>query len=98
MTKYVLLYQGGTMPQSPEEGEKTMAAWMAWFGKAGSAILDMGNAFGPSTAVGAHLPDSGANGYSTVEALNVEAVTALLADHPHLAAGGRIEVHETTAM
>ena len=98
MTKYVLLYQGGTMPQSPEEGEKTMAAWMAWFGKAGSAILDMGNAFGPATAVGAQLPDSGTNGYSTVEAANVGAVTALLADHPHLAAGGRIVVHETTAM
>jgi len=98
MTKYVLLYQGGAMPQSPEEGEKTMAAWMAWFGKAGSAILDMGNAFGPATAVGAQLPDSGTNGYSTLEAADLAAVTELLSDHPHLAAGGRIEIHETTAM
>lgn len=98
MTKYVLLYQGGVMPQSPEEGEKTMAAWMAWFGKAGSAILDMGNAYGPATAVGASLPDSGTNGYSTLEAANAEAVKALVSDHPHLAAGGRIEIHETTAM
>ena len=98
MTKYVLLYQGGTMPQSPEEGEKTMAAWMAWFGKAGSAVLDMGNAYGPATAVGASLPDSGTNGYSTLEAADTEAVTALVSDHPHLAAGGRIEIHETTAM
>jgi len=98
MTKYVLLYQGGTMPQTPEEGEKTMADWMAWFGKAGSAVLDMGNAFGPATAVGAALPDSGTNGYTTVEGDNVDAVTALLSDHPHLSAGGRIEIHETTAM
>jgi hypothetical protein len=98
MTKYVLLYQGGTMPQSPEEGEKTMAAWMAWFGKAGSAVLDMGNAFGPATPLGAALPDSGTNGYTTVEAADVDAVKGLLADHPHLAAGGRIEIHETTAM
>lgn len=98
MTKYVLLYQGGTMPQSPEEGEKTMADWMAWFGKAGSAILDMGNAYGPSIAVGAPLPDSATNGYSTVEGASVDAVRALLSDHPHLAAGGRIEIHETTAM
>jgi hypothetical protein len=98
MTKYVLLYQGGTMPQSPEEGEKTMAAWMAWFGKAGSAVLDMGNAFGPATAVGAALPDSGTNGYSTVEADDLDVVTALVGDHPHLAAGGRIEIHKTTAM
>ena len=98
MTKYVLLYQGGTMPQSPEEGEKTMAAWMAWFGKAGSAVLDMGNAFGPATAVGAQLPDSATNGYSTVEGADAEAVTALVSDHPHLAAGGRIEIHETVSM
>jgi len=98
MTKYVLLYQGGAMPQTPEEGEKTMAAWMAWFGKAGSAVLDMGNAFGPATALGATLPDSGTNGYSTVEAADLAGVTALLNDHPHLAAGGRIEIHETTAM
>ena len=98
MTKYVLLYQGGAMPQSPEEGEKTMAAWMAWFGNAGSAILDMGNAFGPVSSVGASLPASGTNGYSTVEAASVEAVTALLSDHPHLAAGGRIEINETVAM
>jgi hypothetical protein len=98
MTKFVLLYQGGTMPQTPAEGEKTMADWMAWFGKAGSAVLDMGNAYGPATAVGAQLSDSGTNGYSTVEGANVEAVTALVSDHPHLAAGGRIEIHETVAM
>ena len=98
MTKFVLLYQGGTMPQTPAEGEKTMADWMAWFGKAGSAVLDMGNAYGPATAVGAQLSDSGTNGYSTVEGANVEAVKALVSDHPHLAAGGRIEIHETVAM
>ena len=98
MTKFVLLYQGGTMPQTPAEGEKTMADWMAWFGKAGSALLDMGNAYGPATAVGASLADSGTNGYSTVEAADVAAVQTLVSDHPHLAAGGRIEIHETLAM
>jgi hypothetical protein len=98
MTKFVLLYQGGTMPQTPAEGEKTMADWMAWFGKSGPAVLDMGNAYGPATAVGAQLSDSGTNGYSTVEGANVEAVKALVSDHPHLAAGGRIEIHETLAM
>ena len=62
MTKYVLLYQGGTMPQSPEEGEKVMSDWMAWFGKAGSAILDMGNAYGPATALGASPTEMLASG------------------------------------
>ena len=98
MTKFVLLYQGGTMPQTPAEGEKVMADWMAWFGKAGSAILDMGNAYGPATAVGASLADSGTNGYSTIDAADAGAAKALVSDHPHLAAGGRIEIHETVEM
>ncbi len=98
MSKFVLLYQGGTQPQSPDEGEKVMAAWMAWFGKAGSAILDPGNAFGDEAAVGASLPASGVNGYTLVEGDSLQSVTGMLGDHPHLAAGGRIEVHATNEM
>ncbi len=98
MAKYVLLYQGGAAPQSPEEGEKVTAAWMGWFGSAGDAILDAGNAFGASTAVGAAIADSAVNGYTIVEADSTEAVDALLAGHQHLSAGGRIEIHETITM
>ena len=98
MSKFVLLYQGSTQPQSPDEGEKVMTAWMAWFGKAGSAILDPGNAFGAESAVGASLPASGVNGYSVVEGDSLDAIAAMLGDHPHLAAGGRIEVHATNEM
>ncbi|MBO1739570.1 hypothetical protein [Leifsonia sp. TF02-11] len=98
MTKYVLLYQGGTAPQSPEEGEQLTKAWVEWFGRAGDAILDRGNAFGASTAEGADLPASGVNGYSVVEADSAAAVDGLLVGHPHLASGGRIEIHETIQM
>ncbi len=98
MAKYVLLYQGGAVPQSPEEGEKVTQAWMAWFANAGSAILDPGNAFGASSAVGADLPASTVNGYSVVEAGSADAVTTLLKGHPHIDAGGRIEIQETIAM
>jgi hypothetical protein len=98
MSKFVLLYQGGSQPQSPDEGAQVMAAWMAWFGSAGSAILDAGNAFGAETAVGAPLSASGVNGYSLVEGDSLDAVAALIGDHPHLAAGGRIEVHATMEM
>ncbi len=98
MSKFVLLYQGGTQPQSPEEGEKVMTAWMGWFAAAGSAILDPGNAFGAESATGASLPASGVNGYSLVQGDSLESVTGMLGDHPHLAAGGRIEVHATMEM
>ena len=98
MSKFVLLYEGGSMPQTPEDGEKVRDAWMAWFAKAGGAILDPGNAFAESTAVGATLPDSGVNGYTLVEGDSLAGVTAMIGDHPHLAAGGRIEVHATAEM
>jgi hypothetical protein len=98
MAKYVLLYQGGAAPQSPEEGEKVTKAWMEWFGSAGDAILDPGNAFGASTAEGADIPDSRVNGYSVVRAGSSDEVEGLLKGHPHLAAGGRIEIHETIDM
>jgi hypothetical protein len=98
MSKFVLLYQGGTQPQSPDEGEKVMTAWMGWFASAGSAIVDAGNAFGAETAVGSAIAPSGVNGYSVVEAADLDAVTGMLGDHPHLAAGGRIEVHATAEM
>ena len=29
MTNYLLIYHGGTMPASEEEGQKVMAAWMS---------------------------------------------------------------------
>ena len=98
MAKYVLLYQGGSQPQTSEEGEKVMADWMAWFAKGGSAVLDMGNAFAEESAVGSGSAPSGVNGYSVVEGDSLDAVTGMLGDHPHLKAGGRIEVHATAQM
>ncbi len=98
MSKFVLLYEGGSMPQTPEDGEKVRDAWMAWFAGAGSAIHDPGNAFAESAAVGAALPASGVNGYTVMEGDSLAGVTEMIRNHPHLAAGGRIEVHATTEM
>ena len=38
MANYLLLYTGGSMPESPAEQEAVMQAWNAWFGKS-EAIL-----------------------------------------------------------
>jgi hypothetical protein len=98
MAKYVLLYQGGSVPQTPEEGKKVTDAWMAWFGSAGEAVLDPGNAFGAESAEGADIPASRVNGYSILSAESSDQVQGLLKGHPHLSAGGRIEIHETVDM
>ena len=98
MAKFTLLYVGGDRPASEEEGAAVMGAWMAWFEKQGQAIVDGGSAFGSSTAVGADLPATGATGYTIVEAKSASDAADMLGDHPHLAANGRIEVHETLDM
>ena len=44
MANYLLTYVGGSQPASEEEGQAAMTAWMAWFGKMGAAVVDVGKA------------------------------------------------------
>ena len=67
MGKYVYAYKGGGIPESEEEGKRVMAAWTAWFGGLGDSVVDMGNPFGASAAVGGGST-SGITGYSIVTA------------------------------
>jgi hypothetical protein len=46
MTKYLLNYHGGSMPETPAEGEKVMKAWMDWLGGLGKSVVDAGNPAG----------------------------------------------------
>ena len=48
MTNYVLLYSGGKMPETEEQQQAVMAAWGAWYGKMGDAVVDGGNPFSPA--------------------------------------------------
>ena len=67
MGKYVYAYKGGGMPESEEEGKRIMEAWTSWFGGLGDSVVDMGNPFGASAAVGGGST-SGITGYSIVTA------------------------------
>jgi hypothetical protein len=97
VTKYVLLYLGGTAPQTPEEGEKATADWLAWFGKVGDRVVETGNAFGSSFTVG-DAGASGVSGYTAISADSADEAKTLLDGHPHLKSGGSIEVHEALEM
>ena len=52
MAKFMLLYMSPVSPDemmanaSPEEMQKVMEPWMAWFGKMGSAFVDVGAPLG----------------------------------------------------
>jgi hypothetical protein len=102
MSKFVLVYTGGQMAETPEEQEASMQAWGAWFGQLGSAVLDMGNPFGASaTASGSGIAEGGSaklTGYSIVSADSLDAATALTAGCPLLTSGGAIDVYEAVEM
>lgn len=100
MVKYVLVYKGGGVPESEEEGQKVMAAWGAWFGSMGAAVSDGGNPFGPSKLVASDgaVSDgapSALTGYSILDASSLAEATALAKGCPVLADGGSVEVYET---
>lgn len=103
MTNYVFAYRGGGGAPSPEEMEQVMAAWGAWFGTLGAALVDGGNPFGPSRTLhpdGSTTDGGGAelSGYSIVSAADLAAAADLAKGCPLLGSGGTVEVYETIAM
>lgn len=102
MAKFVYLYAGGQMAETPEAQERSMQAWGAWFGALGAAVTDIGNPFGASATVKSGGVTSGgtsnAGGYSIVEAASLDDATAKTAGCPILADGGTVEVYEAVPM
>lgn len=103
MTKFVFAYHGGKAPESPEEGAKVMAAWQAWFGALGEAIVDGGNPVGPSKTVSASgVADNGGpnplSGYTLIDAADIDAAVDHAKGCPILQDGGSVEVAEAIEM
>lgn len=99
MANYLLAYTGGGMAQTDSEREAAMAAWGAWFGELGSAVVEMGAPVGVSASVtgsgGDGAAQSGLSGYSVISADSLDAATALVGKCPVLAGGGKVDVYET---
>jgi hypothetical protein len=103
MSNYVLAYRGGGMAQTESEQQAAMAAWGAWFGKLGDAVVDGGNPFAASNSVSSDgSVSSGApsdlTGYSVIKADSLAAATDLAKGCPVLASGGTVDVYETVAV
>ena len=97
MTKFIFAYHGGKMPDTPEEGEKVMAAWNKWYEDMGSKVADPGAPVGKSKTVsaGGVADNGGANplsGWTVVSADSVDAAVALAKGCPILTAGGSVEI------
>jgi hypothetical protein len=100
MPKYLLAYHGGSPNETEEEQANAMAAWGSWLGGLGAALVDGGNPVVQSATVAADCTSSPGgsnpvNGYSLIDAANLEAAIALVAGCPILSSGGSVEVGET---
>jgi hypothetical protein len=102
MAKFVYVYTGGQMAETPEAQEQAMQAWGAWFGTLGDSVTDMGNPFGNSATVSSGAVTdggkSGASGYTIVSADSLSDATARAKGCPVLDSGGTVEVYEAIPM
>ena len=102
MAKFLLMYHVGDQPQEPTP--EVMDSWMAWFGKLGDSIVDMGSQFGSSATIGsdgAITAGTGvrpATGYTVIQASDMNEAAGLAADCPGLVSGGSVRLYETTRM
>lgn len=104
MANYLFTYHGGGVPETEEDGAKVMAAWEAWMGSLGSALVEPGNPVGPSATVAVdgsttstQGPDT-VTGYSIVQAQSLDDALALAKGCPIRDDGGTIEVGEIVPM
>ncbi|MGZ4148495.1 MAG: hypothetical protein ACXVQJ_00495 [Actinomycetota bacterium] len=100
MAKYLLLYSGGSMPETEAEQAEVMQAWDAWFHQLGSAVADGGNPFTPASrriAPDGSIGDdtTAASGYSVLEADSLDAAVTLAKGCPVLQGGASIDLYET---
>lgn len=104
MPKFMFAYHGGSTPETQEEGEKVMAAWMSWMSENGAAMVDPGNPVGQSaTLTKAGLSAGGGanplSGYSIIEADTLEAAAEIGKGCPILDdADGSIEIAQIHEM
>jgi hypothetical protein len=94
MANYLLAYKGGGMAETDEEREAAMQAWGAWFGRLGQAVVDAGNPFSSSKAVGGNGGTSDLTGYSILSADSLDGAAELAEGCPVVASGGSVEVYE----
>ncbi len=103
-SKFMFVFHGGGKPETPEDCERVMAAWTAWMGGIGDAMVDGGNPVGMSKTVseGGVTDNGGANpvsGYSIVRADSIDAACEFAKGCPILEGGkGTVEVAEIIQM
>jgi hypothetical protein len=100
MPTYLITYHGsGGMPSDPESQQQAIAAFGAWVGSAGDAIVDPGAPLAATKSVSSNGTEDGAasceiGGYTLLRAPNIDAAVQLLTNHPFISRGGTLQVNE----
>jgi hypothetical protein len=102
MTRFLVTYHGGGMPEDDEGRRQAMEAFGQWVSKAGKALVDPGAPLGPAKTVRQGSVEEGAapgpsGGYSILEADNIDAAVKLVEDHPFISRGGALQVTATVS-
>jgi hypothetical protein len=102
MAKFLYLYSGGQIAETPEAQEESMQVWTSWFGSLGDSVVDMGNPFSTSSTVTAGGASDGGtsklSGYSIVNAESLAEAAQKADGCPVLQSGGSVEVYEAVPM
>ena len=102
MPKFLVTYHGGGMPESEEGRQQAMAAFAAWIAATGKALVDPGAPLGASKTVSPDSVTDGpaqgpANGYSILDAADLDSAVDLVRAHPYVERGGSLQVSEAVA-
>ena len=102
MTRFLVTYHGGGMPEGDEARQQAMAAFAQWAAKTGQALVDPGAPLGPSKVVSKGFVSDGPTGgppggYSVLEAADLDAAVQLVRDHPFVGRGGSLQVTAAVA-
>jgi hypothetical protein len=104
MAKYVFAYSGGNgIPEDPVAREQGFAAWGAWYGELGDAIVEPGVPTGAAKTVsgGGSVSDGGSRGltgYTVISAASLDAAVEAAKGCPILQNGGAVDVYEAIEM
>jgi hypothetical protein len=100
--RYLLIYYGGSMLDTPAQQARVMKQWTSWFARLGPAIIDPGNPFSglvnkvkPDGTVARGPVGQRASGYSIIEAPSLESATKLAKTCPVVRGGPQVAVYET---
>src|SRR5260370_2887172 len=100
--KYLLVYYGGSMPDTPAQQARVMKQWTTWFTKLGPAMVDPGNPFSGSGnkidadgSVAKGPVGKRARGYSIIAAPSLAKAPKPAKTRPVITGGAQTAAYET---